>query len=492
MRILEQLLTGVECQVLQGNPGQEITGIAYDSRQVEEGNVFVCIPGFKTDGHNYAADAAKRGARSLLVEREVEGCAGCTIVQVKDTRWILPLLASRFYGRPSQNLRVVGVTGTNGKTTTTHLIAAILQEAGYAVGLVGTLNASFRGYQEKLANTTPESLDLERFMRRVSDEGGRYVVMEVSSHALDLGRVSEIDFSAAVFTNLSQDHLDFHRNLDDYREAKLKLFRSLPVDSGRFAVINADDPQARSFIDAAPGDSVTYGINNPAAVRAVNIQITSRGSSFEVLYPEGSMSLRIRLAGLFNVYNALAAIAFALREGIPVRVITGALEKVQGVAGRFETIDEGQEFSVVVDYAHTPDGLENILKTARQITEGRIITVFGAGGDRDRTKRPLMGKIAAENSDFSIVTSDNPRNEEPLAIIEDIVAGLKEIEDAHYAVVPDRREAIRHAVYLAHPGDMVVIAGKGHEDYQIIKGKVYPFDDRLVAREYIRERIKDE
>ncbi len=492
MPILEQLLTGVEYQVLHGDPGLEITGIAYDSRRVEEGNVFVCIPGFKTDGHNYAADAAQRGARALVVERGVEGCPGCTIVQVKNTRWILPLLASRFYGRPSQNLKVVGVTGTNGKTTTTHLIAAILQEAGYAVGLIGTLYATFKGYQEKLANTTPESLDLERFMRRVSDEGGKYVVMEVSSHALDLGRVSQIDFNAAVFTNLSQDHLDYHRDLDDYREAKTKLFRSIPVESGRFTVINADDLHAQSFIDASPGESVTYGINNPATVKAVNIQITSRGSSFEVLYPEGRMSLRIRLAGLFNVYNALAAIAFALQEGIPPRVIAAALEKVQGVAGRFETIDEGQEFSVVVDYAHTPDGLENILKTARQITEGRIITVFGAGGDRDRTKRPLMGRIVAEKSDFSIVTSDNPRNEDPLAIIEDILAGLKEIKDAHYAVVPDRREAIRHAVYLAHPGDMVIIAGQGHEDYQIIKGKVYPFDDRLVAREYIRERIKHE
>jgi len=492
MPILEQLLTGVEFQVLQGNPGLEVTGIAYDSRRVEEGYVFVCIPGFKTDGHNYAADAVQRGARALLVEREVEGCPDCTIVKVRDTRWTLPLLASRFYGQPSRDLKVVGVTGTNGKTTTTHLIAAILQEAGYAVGLVGTLNATFKGYEEKLANTTPESLDLERFMRRVSDEGGNYVVMEVSSHALDLGRVSQIDFNTAVFTNLSQDHLDYHRDLEEYREAKTKLFRSIPVEPGRFAVINADDPHAGSFIEAAAGDSVTYGINNPATVKAVNIQITSRGSSFEVLYPEGSMSVRIRLAGLFNVYNALAAIAFALREGIPTGTITEALEKVQGVAGRFESIDEGQEFSVIVDYAHTPDGLENILKTARQITEGRIITVFGAGGDRDRTKRPLMGKIVAEKSDFSIVTSDNPRNEEPLAIIEDILVGVKEIEDAHYAVVPDRREAIRHAVYLAHPGDMVIIAGKGHEDYQIIKGKVYPFDDRLVAREYIRERVKHE
>jgi len=488
MAILEELLTGIEHQVLQGNTRQEITGIDYDSRQVKDGYAFVCIPGFKTDGHNYAAQAVMNGARTLIVERPVEGCAGCTMVKVKDTRQVLPQLASRFYRKPSRSLRVVGVTGTNGKTTTTHLIKAILEEAGCATGLIGTLNATFQGYEEKLANTTPESLDLERFMRRVCDHGGKYVVMEVSSHALDLGRVREIDYDAAIFTNLTQDHLDYHRTLEVYRDAKLKLFSSLPVEPGRFAVINADDPYSASFLNASQGDKVTYGISNPATVKATDVRISSRGSLFDVVYPEGKMSLGIRLAGMFNVYNALAAIAFALQEKIPPQVIKEALEKVQGVPGRFESIDEGQEFAVIVDYAHTPDGLDNILKTARQITRGRIITVFGAGGDRDRTKRPLMGRIAADNSDFCIVTSDNPRTEDPLAIIEDIIAGLKEKEDAHYAVVPDRREAIRHAVYLAHPEDIVVIAGKGHEDYQLIMGKVYPFDDRLVAREYIKEK----
>lgn len=488
MAILEELFIGIEHQVLQGSTNQGITGIEYDSRRVKYGYAFICIPGFKTDGHNYAAQAVMNGARTLIVERPVEGCADCTMVQVKDTRQVLSRLASRFYREPSRNLTVVGVTGTNGKTTTTHLIKAILEEAGYAVGLIGTLNATFQEYEEKLANTTPESLDLERFMRRVCDHGGSYVVMEVSSHALDLGRVREIDYNAAIFTNLTQDHLDYHRTQEVYRDAKLKLFSNLRIEPGRFAVINVDDAQSTSFLNASQGDKVTYGINNPAKVRAVDVQITAKGSHFVVEYPAGRLPLDIRLAGFFNVYNALAAIAFALQENIPSQVIKKALEKVQVVPGRFESIDEGQEYSVIVDYAHTPDGLENILKTARQITRGRIITVFGAGGDRDRTKRPLMGRIVAEHSDFSIVTSDNPRNEDPLAIIEEIVAGLKEKEDAHYAVVPDRREAIRHAVYLAHPDDMVVIAGKGHEDYQLIKGKAYPFDDRLVAREYIKEK----
>ncbi len=492
MAKLKELLKGIDYRVLQGDLSQEITGIEYDSRHVNVGDAFICIPGFKTDGHNYAAQAVKNGSRALLVEKPVAGCEDCTMVQVNDTRELLPLLASRFYNAPSQTLRVIGVTGTNGKTTTTHLIKAILEETGYAVGLIGTLNATFQGYEEKLANTTPESLDLERFMSRVRDQGGRYLVMEVSSHALDLGRVREIDFDVAIFTNLTQDHLDYHKDLESYCDAKLKLFEKLKVESGRFAVINADDPHADRFLGASPGERITYGIHNSATVKATGVRITSRGSTFDVVYPEGKTTLNIRLAGFFNVYNTLAAIAWALEERIPPQTIKTALEKVRGVPGRFESIDEGQDFSVIVDYAHTPDGMENILKTARQITEGRIITVFGAGGDRDRTKRPLMGKIAAQYSDFSIVTSDNPRSEDPLAIIEDIVAGLKEKETAHYAVVPDRREAIRHAIYLAHPDDMVVIAGKGHEDYQLIKGKVYPFDDRLVAREYIREKERHE
>ncbi len=492
MAVLKELLRGIEHQVLQGGINQKITGIKYDSRQIKEGDAFVCMPGFNTDGHLYASQAVANGARVLLVERNLLDVTGCTMVQVKNTREILPLLAARFYNRPSRALRVIGVTGTNGKTTTTHLIKAILEEAGFAAGLIGTLDASFEGYQEKLSNTTPESLDLERFMRRVSENDGKYLVMEVSSHALEIGRVKEIDFDVAIFTNLTQDHLDYHKSLENYRDAKLKLFANLPTESGRMAIINVDDPEAHSFLNASQVDKITYGINNKATVKAVDIQITSRGSSFRVIYPGGEISMEIKLAGLFNVYNSLAAIAFAIGEEISPLITKKALEKVQGVPGRFETINEGQDYSVIVDYAHTPDGLKNILKTAQEITKGRIITVFGAGGDRDRTKRPLMGRIAAEYSDFSIVTSDNPRSEEPLAIIEEIVVGLRDNKEAHYAVVPDRREAIRHAIYLAHQEDLVVIAGKGHEDYQIIKGKVYPFDDRLVARECIREKERHE
>jgi len=488
MANLKELLAGIEHQVIRGHYQQEITGIEYDSRRIGPGDVFVCIPGAKTDGHNYATQAAAQGAVALLVERPVTGVEGCTVIQVRNTREILPLLASRFFERPSQSLQVVGVTGTNGKTTTTHLIKAILEEAGFATGLVGTLNASFRDYKEILANTTPESLDLERFMRRVADEGGSHLVMEVSSHALDMGRVKEIQFDTAVFTNLTQDHLDYHQTLERYRDAKLKLFASIAPAAGRLAVINRDDPHAGSFMETARVRQISYGINNPAAVRASGVEITARGSKFTVVYDGGEMEVRTRLAGLFNVYNSLAAIAFAVGKGIEPQVIQSALVKVQGVPGRFEAVDEGQDYTVIVDYAHTPDGLENILKTARQIAGRRIITVFGAGGDRDRTKRPLMGGIAAELSDYSIVTSDNPRSEDPLAIIEDILVGVRKHKNAAYAVVPDRREAIRHAIDLATRDDMVIIAGKGHEDYQIIKGKVYPFDDRLVARECIREK----
>lgn len=490
--LLKELFTGIDIEVLQGNIDVEVSGIAYDSRRVQPGFAFMCIPGFQTDGHIYAAQAVQAGAAALIVERRIEITSPCPMVLVKNIRQVLPVLASRFYGRPSRGLRVVGVTGTNGKTTTTHLIKAILEEAGHKVGLLGTLYAEWNGVQDKIANTTPESLELEHFMRRVLDDGGEYVVMEVSSHALDLGRVREIDFDVAVFTNLTQDHLDYHVSLEKYREAKAILFRNLISAPHHFAVLNADDEATDYLIGQTKAEIITYGINSEADVHAADANITAVGSTFQTVASAGKLDISLRLAGLFSVYNALAAIAFSVREGIEFDVIKRALEKVKGVPGRFESIDEGQDYSVIVDYAHTPDGLENILKTARQIANRRIITVFGCGGDRDRAKRPIMGAISGRYSDFSIVTSDNPRSEEPMAIIEEILGGLREIENAHYAVVPDRREAIRHAIQLAASDDLVIIAGKGHEDYQIVKGEVLPFDDRVVARECIKAKKNDE
>lgn len=491
MRLVD-LMEGLTCKVIQGDVNIEIAGIEYDSRRIEPGCLFVCMPGSKTDGHLYVNSAAERGAVAYLVEKPVEVPDNQTVIEVENTRAILPELAARFYGRPSRQLRVIGVTGTNGKTTTTHLIKAILEEAGHRVGLIGTLYASWNGRQETIANTTPESLDIERFMRRVVDEGGDYVVMEVSSHALDIGRVREIDFNVGVFTNLTQDHLDYHQTFARYLEAKSRLFKGIEVREGNFAVVNVDDDSWTELLRDVRIPIVTYGIDRHAAILAEEAEITAAGSRFTVRYPDGILKIRLRLAGLFNVYNALASIAFAVQEGVPADKIETALAKVKGVPGRFESVDEGQDFAVIVDYAHTPDGLENVLKTARAIVEHRLITVFGCGGDRDRGKRPIMGRIAASLSDFCIVTSDNPRSEEPMDIINEILEGVRQVEGAHYAVVPDRRDAIFHAIQLAGKGDLVMIAGKGHEDYQIIKGQVLPFDDRQVARECLREKIKNE
>ena len=489
---LKELLTGLKIIDVNGDSEREISGVYYVSRQVSSDGLFVAIAGYSTDGHKFIPQAIKAGAAAVLVEREVEVPPGIIVVRVPDTRTALPLVASNFYGAPSRQLRMVGVTGTNGKTTTSHLITAILYEAGYLTGILGTLYARWNGREEVLAHTTPESVDLERFCRQVWDEGGKYVVMEVSSHALELARVDGIEFDVALFTNLTQDHLDYHKNLDNYLRAKLKLFAMLGDASDKLAVINADDPYCSDFAAAARCRVVSYGVERDAAVRARDIKVSAEGSEFTVVGAGQEFDIKLNLAGLFNVYNALGAIALTLYEGISPEVIQKGLAKVSGVPGRFESVSCGQNFAVIVDYAHTPDGLENILKTARQLRPDRIITVFGCGGDRDRSKRPLMGEIAARYSDLCLVTSDNPRNEEPQAIIEDILPGVQKVPDSRYQVIPDRREAIRQAVGLARPNDMVIIAGKGHEDYQIVKGKVLPFDDREVARDFLRGRSGDE
>ncbi|MDD4776504.1 MAG: UDP-N-acetylmuramoyl-L-alanyl-D-glutamate--2,6-diaminopimelate ligase, partial [Syntrophomonas sp.] len=442
---LGSVLMDLDYKLISGSLDQEVKGISFDSRQTKPGDLFICVSGLKQDGHDYAQQAVERGAVALLVERKVGITPGIAVVQVPDSRLAMPAAAANFYAKPSTYLKLVGVTGTNGKTTTTHLIKAILEEAGHKTGLMGTLYARIGDYQKVFSNTTPESVDIEEFLARVRKESGLYAVMEVSSHALDLGRVEKLNFYCAVFTNLTQDHLDYHGSMDSYKHSKLRLFKNLDHTQGHFAVINADDAAATDFVKASAGRCITYGIQEEAAVRAVDIQFSLKGSHFMVVYQEHKFRVEMKMIGRFSVYNALAAIAFALKEGISQDIIVRALGTVTGVAGRFEQVDCGQDFTVIVDYAHTPDGLENILKTAREVLENRLITVFGCGGDRDRTKRPLMGRIAAQYSDFCIVTSDNPRTEEPEAIIDDIIPGLQEVENSHYAKIIDRREAIHQA-----------------------------------------------
>lgn len=487
MKLLD-LLKGIDIQGSSVESNPEIAQIAYDSRQVRPGALFVAIKGIKTDGHLYIAPAIQAGAAAVVAEDPViDAPPGLPVIQVDDSRAMLAVLAARFYKHPSRDLKVIAVTGTNGKTTTTHLIQAIHQEAGWPTAIMGTLYARVGDLDLDLGHTTPEAVEIESFMDSCRKQGAEFLVMEVSSHALTLNRVDQIHFAAGVFTNLTQDHLDYHENMENYLQAKLKLFKMIPGGENNFCVVNRDDPHAEEFIKAAPGALFTYGVQAGAAVRAENIDISLKGTCFTVLFGEKRFDIEMRLIGMFSVYNALAAITAALAEGIDPEIIARALLKVKGIPGRFEEVFSSHDFTVVVDYAHTPDGLENILQTGRELTANRLITVFGCGGDRDRSKRPLMGEIAARYSDFCVVTSDNPRSEEPEDIIADIIPGMEKVSHSRYAIIADRAEAIRHAIYLARPGDLIIIAGKGHETYQLIKGKRLDFDDRKVAQKILSE-----
>lgn len=483
--LFNELVAGQKILASGGQGHRPIRGIAYDSRRVEPGFLFVAVKGLKTDGHRYVEQALARGAVALVLEEPLDVPPGVCWVRVPDTRIALGLLATEFYAHPSQKLRMIGVTGTNGKTTTTNLIRAIYKEAGRQTGLIGTI-ANYIGERAlPVEHTTPESLDLQKLLADMVEAGVDAALMEVSSHALALQRVAGCEFDVAVFTNITQDHLDFHQDMDNYLAAKARLFEQLGDGSkpgSKFAVINADDPRAGEIIARTRVPVITYSVVNPSDVKAGDINVTARGVSFAVESTWGNCRLNLKLTGLFNVYNALAAFTVGAVEGLPVELVSRALAGVSGVHGRFELVDRGQDFAVVVDYAHTPDGLENILKTARQITTGRLITVFGCGGDRDRTKRPIMGEIAARYSDRPVVTSDNPRTEEPLAIIKDVEEGVSRVlAPESYEVIPDRREAIKYAIQNARSGDVVIIAGKGHEDYQIIGTQKFHFDDREEA-----------
>lgn len=466
-----------------------INGIRYDSRFVEPGDMFVCVVGFKTDGHLFAEMAVKNGAVALLVEKYIDNI---DVVQVKvsDTREAMAKLAAHFYNYPTKKLGLIGVTGTNGKTTTTYLIKSILEE-NHKVGLIGTIGNMIENELLPASRTTPESVDLQNLFQKMVNRKVDYGIMEVSSHALELKRVLGVSYDVAVYTNLSQDHLDFHDSIEDYKRAKGMLFAMVgrdKKDRPQYSVINADDSYYEYFRNMSNTRVISYGIKNECDFRAKNINVRGDGVSFQVVYPGGKIELNLQLTGLFNVYNSLAAFAVGYLEGIEPTQIRKNLEKVKGVPGRFERVDLNQNFTVIVDYAHTPDSLVNVLSSAKKIVQGRVIAVFGCGGDRDRTKRPVMGEAVGNNSDYAIVTSDNPRSEDPEAIIKDILPGLDKT-NVPYEVVVDRKEAIGKAIQMANKDDLVLIAGKGHETYQEIKGKTYPFDDRLVAKEFLEKLV---
>ncbi len=491
MRTLSDLIRDIQVTEKSGDLGTEIKGIAYDSRKVEPGFLFICIEGFKSDGHDFVDAALAKGASAIVAQRLISVPEGTPLILTPNTRKALALMGSTFADHPSRKLTMIGITGTNGKTTTTYLAEQILIEHGGKVGLIGTIVNKIGDRVYPVKNTTPESLDLQLLLKEMAEEKVTHVVMEVSSHALELDRVAGVEFDTAVFTNITQDHLDFHNTMENYLAAKTKLFSNLNNSAlkkkVKYSIINADDPSSDAIIRVAAGKILTYGINNDCDVQASNINLKGNGVSFNVQTPEHELFLELHLTGLFNVYNALAAVSIGLAEGVSPYDIKNALEAVKGVPGRLEPVNEGQAFTVLVDYAHTPDGLENIIKAAKEFTGGRVITLFGCGGDRDRTKRPIMGEISGRLSDFSILTSDNPRTEEPLFILSQIEEGVrKAVDRSKYSVIPERREAIAYAVKMAQPGDVVLIAGKGHETYQIIGDKVNHFDDREEASKALK------
>lgn len=487
---LAKLIKSTDILAWEGHLNKTITGITYDSRQVTTGSLFVAIAGFNTDGHQYINDAISRGAVAVVIEGEKYKSSEYTWIQVQQSRTALAELSSTFYGNPSSLLNLIGVTGTNGKTTVTNLITAILEDAGNTAGLVGTIHNRIGKELIPVHHTTPEAPDLQELFVKFLNKGANYAVMEVSSHALDLERVRGAEFDVAVFTNLTQDHLDFHGNMESYLRAKGKLFSTLSTKGKKqrrkFAILNKDDKYYHSLEEMISVPIITYGIKNYADIKAENVRVLPQGVEYDLHYTDQVIPVRLKLTGIFNVYNSLAAIAVGLVEGIPINQIIKSLEKIPGIPGRFEKVEAGQDFTVIVDYSHTPDSLENCLKTTREFIKDRIITVFGCGGDRDKKKRPVMGEIAGKFSDMCVVTSDNPRSENPLEIINDIVPGVNRVmRPRQYVTIEDRRKAIRFAIRKAKPGDAVIIAGKGHEDYQIIGDKVIHFDDKEVAREML-------
>ncbi len=500
---LEQVLRAHGLVVAGGARGvADVTGVTYDSRTVSRGHVFVALRGQKADGTAFARQAIDRGAAAVVSEQPAPGDLTAPWIVVNDARLALALLAAEFYRHPSRALRVVGITGTNGKTTTAYLVASIFDRSGIRCGMLGTVGYRVGDETREAPRTTPEAPEVQGLLREMVDRGCGACAMEVSSHALSLKRVDGTRFAAAVFTNLTRDHLDFHEDMDAYFRAKRRLFEMLPADAP--SLINVDDPRGKSLVGVG-GRTVTYAVKSAADITPAPLSYALEGLSFDVRTPRGTLHVRSKLVGRPNVYNILAAVATATALDLPFDGIERGVRELDGVPGRFEIVAVTPSgITVVVDYAHTDDALKNLLETARPLARGRVITVFGAGGDRDRTKRPLMGAVVGRLSDVVVVTSDNPRTEDPVRIIEEIQRGITvdtprpspaangstsaRGSAARVIAIVDRGEAIAKAIELARPGDLVLIAGKGHEKYQVIGDRVLPFDDAAVAREALARR----
>lgn len=462
----------------------KVKGMSCNSQSVKEGFVFIAIKGTNDDGHCFIGEAIKNGAKAIISQGkpQLEKIpSDCSWISVNNSRVALARLASSFYGYPSRKLKVIGVTGTNGKTTITYLIENLLKEAGYAVGVLGTINYRFKEKIIPAHNTTPGPLDIQSLLSQMKEENMDYVVMEVSSHALEQDRILGIDFAYAIFTNLTQDHLDYHLDMESYFKAKAKLFQNMAKN--KTSIINLDDSYGRQLIDLTPSRIITYGLDKQADISARNIKFNFEGTSFTVVTAKGEWNIRTDLIGRYNIYNILASLSLGFIQGLEPEIIKSAIEKFKLVPGRLERIDCGQAFYVFVDYAHTDDALKNVLSTLRELAKAKIIVVFGCGGNRDKGKRPKMGRVVSEWADFAIVTSDNPRDEEPEDIIKDIIPG---IQGKNYKIIPERQTAIFESLHMAKSDDIVLIAGKGHEDCQIIKGENLHFDDREIVRQCLR------
>jgi len=483
---LSQLLTDCPIRVTSGDLDTEILGVAYDSRDVARGYLFIAVRGARVDANRYVPQAVAKGAAAIVSrEPRIEGLA-MPWIEVDDERAAMAALAANFYGHPTKLLHLVGVTGTNGKTTTTYLIESILRAAGRDAAVLGTIEHRGPGFEFAAQRTTPEAPDLEKMFKQVVDAGWKDAVMEVSSHAIALERVAGLQFEIAVFTNLSRDHLDFHGDMESYFQTKKKLFEGINGVRPRIMVLNADDARYGDLRSIDPERVISYGMQDSAEIRPVRYQFGWDGTQATYKLPSAEIEIHTSLLGKPNLYNIGAALGTAIALGISRDAMTKGIRDLANVPGRFEAVTAGQKFRVIVDYAHTDDALQKVLNSAREITSGKLIVVFGCGGDRDRSKRPAMGEVAARCSDFIVVTSDNPRTEDPMAIIAEIE---KDLKGAHYTVIPDRREAIRVALMEAKPNDTVVIAGKGHESYQTIGTTSFPFDDRVVARELLDELV---
>lgn len=474
---LSNLISDINKKIV-GDTEIEISGIAYDSREVKQGYLFVAVKGFQVDGHKYIESAIKNGAVAVIGEEEIS--CGCTYIKTDNSRKALAMVGAAFYGHPERKLKIIGITGTNGKTTTTYLVRQILMLKGLRCDLIGTNQIIIGDEVTESSRTTPESLDLFEIFSKMEKSGGEYVVMEVSSHSLELDRVYGVEFETAVITNITQDHLDFHKTMENYALAKAKLFKMC-----RSAAINADDEYAQVMIENAGENVLTYSYEKPSDVRAQNLKMSERGVIFDLFDKEGIHEMRLGIPGKFSVYNALAAICVCKNIGISDTDIEKGLVLAKPVKGRIEVLHTNTPYTLIIDYAHTPDGLINIISAVRAFAKKRVITVFGCGGNRDATKRPKMGEIAENLSDIVVVTSDNPRCEVPMDIIKDILKGMK--KDNHI-VIENRKEAIRKAMEIAEEDDIIILAGKGHETYQEIEHIKHDFDERVVVKEILAER----